>query len=67
MGFKVNSNDESYEILTKILEIFHDNITVRKRLNDYMKGLVMPNDEKREVNETQKERILREYEDLVKK
>ena len=52
MGFKVNSNDESYEILSKILEIFHDNIIVRKRLNDYMKGLVMPNDEKREVNET---------------
>ncbi|KAM3147695.1 hypothetical protein pb186bvf_000023 [Paramecium bursaria] len=67
MGFKVNSNDESYEILSKILEIFHDNITVRKRLNDYMRGLVMPNDEKREVHETQKEKILREYEDVIKK
>ena len=36
MGFKVNSNDESYEILTKILEIFHDAINIRKKLNDYL-------------------------------
>lgn len=46
LGFKVNSNDESFEILSKILDILQDNLLIRKKLNDYMAGVIMTVNEK---------------------
>ncbi|KAM3135358.1 hypothetical protein pb186bvf_012516 [Paramecium bursaria] len=40
-GFKMNSNDESYEILSKILDIVYDNLNSRKKLNEYISGIIM--------------------------
>ncbi|CAD8175899.1 unnamed protein product [Paramecium pentaurelia] len=57
MGFKINSSDESYEILSKILDILQDNLNLRKKLNDYMVGVIMMSEEKTQqpikVQETQ--------------
>ncbi|CAD8162962.1 unnamed protein product [Paramecium octaurelia] len=46
LGFKINSSDESYEILSKILDILQDNLNLRKKLNDYMVGVIMMSEEK---------------------
>jgi hypothetical protein len=46
MGFKINSSDESYEILSKILDILSDNLNLRKKLNEYMVGVIMMSEEK---------------------
>lgn len=37
----MNSNDESYEILSKILDIVYDNLNSRKKLNEYISGIIM--------------------------
>ncbi|KAM3147693.1 hypothetical protein pb186bvf_000021 [Paramecium bursaria] len=66
MGFKVNSNDESYEILTKILEIFHDAINIRKKLNDYLQGLIMPDDQEKPKKSTVLS-VSEKYQQLIQK
>lgn len=50
MGFKINSSDESYEILSKILDILSDNLNLRKKINDYMGGVIMMSEEKTQSN-----------------